>query len=181
MAEEKAQAAEPVASGGGDAKAQRPTLFIILAVINMLIVAGVGVMFYMGKKKEAEGNTIQKVVEGEHAAQTHDAEEKKKDTFVGKMIPMETFLVNLAGSKGRRVAKINMEFEVEGDRIAEEIEVRKAQVRDIIIILLSSKSFEEVSIKEGRDSLRTEIKDTVNGFLTSGKIKNVYFTEFIYN
>ncbi|MGE0633929.1 MAG: flagellar basal body-associated FliL family protein [Pseudobdellovibrionaceae bacterium] len=180
MAEEKAPAVEP-ASSGGESKAQRPTLFIILAIVNMLIVAGVGVMFYLGKKKEADHNTIQKVVDGEHSTQVKEEEAKKQDGFVGKMIPMETFLVNLAGSKGRRVAKVNMEFEVEGDRIAEEVEVRKAQVRDIIIILLSSKTFEEVSVKEGRDSLRAEIKDTVNGFLTSGKIKNVYFTEFIYN
>jgi len=98
---------------------------------------------------------------------------------------METFIVNLAGSKGRRVAKVNMELELkeaeEEGKIAAEIEQRKAQIRDIIIIILSSKSYEEVSSREGKDNLRSEIKDTINSFLTTGKISNVFFTEFIYN
>jgi flagellar FliL protein len=65
--------------------------------------------------------------------------------------------------------------------VAEEIEKRKAQIRDIIIITLSSKSYEEVSSREGKDQLRNEIKDTINNFLTKGKIKNVFFTDLIYN
>ena len=63
----------------------------------------------------------------------------------------------------------------------EEIEKRKAQVRDIIIIILSSKTYEDVSSREGKDRLRNEIKDTINSFLVQGKIANVFFTEFIYN
>ena len=35
--------------------------------------------------------------------------------------------------------------------------------------------------KEGKDALRDEIRDTVSGFLTKGKIRKVYFTEFMYN
>jgi flagellar FliL protein len=176
VAEEKAQAAAEVAA---PAPAQRPTLFIILALVNMFIVAGVGAMLYMGKKKEAEKVTIDHVVEGE--AQTQKAEEAKPDEFIGTLIPMETFLVNLAGSRGGKLARINMELEVTGTEIQEEIDKRKPQIRDIIIILLSSKTFTQVSSREGKEQLRTEIKDTVNPFLTKGQIKRVYFTEFILN
>lgn len=51
MAEQNA-AAEPTASKPVEAKGQKPVLFIILAVVNMLIVAGVGTMLYLGKKKK---------------------------------------------------------------------------------------------------------------------------------
>lgn len=94
---------------------------------------------------------------------------------------METFLVNLAGSRGGKLAKINMELEVDGAKVQEEIEKRKPQIRDIIITLLSSKNYDQVSTKDGKDALRNEIKDTVNSFLTKGHIKRVYFTEFILN
>jgi flagellar FliL protein len=70
--------------------------------------------------------------------------------------------------------------EVEG-KVTAEIEQRKAQIRDIIIIILSSKTYEQVSTNEGKDNLRNQIKDTINSFLTTGRIQNVYFTEFIYN
>lgn len=177
MAEEKAAAQEAAPSTAP--AGQKPILFIALAVVNMLVVVGVGWMLFQGRKKEAEKPTLDHVVQGEAEALKHEAHEEK--AFVGQVIPLESFLVNLAGSKGRQLQKVNMEFEIQGEKTAEEIEKRKAQIRDIIIITLSSKSYDEVSTREGKDNLRNEIKDTVNNFLTTGKIKNVFFTEFITN
>ncbi|KHD89122.1 MAG: flagellar protein FliL [Bdellovibrio sp. ArHS] len=177
MAEEKAAAAEVSAPSGGSG--QKPILLIALAVINMLVVAGVGFMLYQGRKKEAAEPKIEQVIKGEAEAQHKEATEEKE--VVGKVVPLETFIVNLAGSKGRKVAKVNMELEVKGDHVLDEIEKRKAQIRDIIIIILSSKTYEDVASREGKDGLRNEIKDTINSFLVQGKISNVFFTEFIYN
>ena len=178
VSEEKAAAVEAAPAAGGSS-GQKPIILIALAVINMLIVAGVGFMLYQGKKKEAAEPKIEQVIKGEAEAQKKEATTEKE--VVGKVIPLETFIVNLAGSKGRKVAKVNMELELKGEQAAEEIDKRKAQVRDIIIIILSSKTYEEVSTREGKDGLRNEIKDTINSFLVQGKISNVFFTEFIYN
>lgn len=177
MAEEKAAAAEAAAPSSGSG--QKPILLIALAVINMLIVAGVGFMLYKGRQKEAAEPKIENVIKGEAEAQHKEATEEKD--VIGKVVPLETFIVNLAGSKGRRIAKVNIELELKGDHAAEEIDKRKAQIRDIIIIIISSKTYEEVSSREGRDGLKNEIKDTINSFLVQGKISNVLFTEFIYN
>ncbi len=182
MAEENAAkeaAPAPVESPSGGGNSKSPILLIALAVINMLVVAGVGFMLYQGKKKEAAEPKIQDVIKGEHEAQGHEAAEEK--SFIGKVVPLETFIVNLSGSKGRRIAKVNMELELQGDQVQVEIDKRKAQIRDIIIIILSSKTYDEVALREGKDGLKNEIKDTLNAFLTKGKILNVYFTEFIYN
>ena len=180
MAEEKAaESSAPAQSGQG----QKPMLFIILAIVNMIVVAAVGAFLYLGKKKEASQPTIDQVIAGEKS--TSDAEAAEPKSFVGKIIPMETFIINLAGSKGRRIAKVNMEFELKDtsaeSKVAGEIEQRKAQIRDVIIIILSSKTFDEVSSRDGKDDLRSEIRDRINSFLTTGKISNVFFTEFIYN
>lgn len=180
MAEENTaakQEATPAAPAAGPGKS--PILLIALAVVNMLIIAGVGFMLYQGRKKDAAEPKVEQVIKGEHEAQEHEAKEEK--AFIGKVVPLETFIVNLAGSKGRRIAKVNMELEIQGDKVQEEIDKRKAQIRDIIIILLSGKTYDEVATREGKEALRNEIKDTVNAFLTKGKILNVYFTEFIYN
>ena len=176
MAEEKAAA--PSAEAGSKS-GSKPILLYALVVLNMIVVGGVGAMVYMGKKKDAEHATIDKVVEGE--AQAQHEEHEKPDEFVGKMIPMETFYVNLAGNRGNRLLKVNMELEVESEKVIEEIDKRKPQIRDIIIIILSSKTFKDLASKQGKEGLRDEIKDAVNSFLTKGKIKHVHFTEFIYN
>lgn len=178
MAEKKEAAQEPTAEKPLETKGQKPTLFIILSIINMLVVAGVGVMLYLGKQKEAAKPSIEDVITGEEQQQIED---EKKEDFIGTLIPMETFLVNLAGSQGGKLAKVNMEIEVDGALVQEEIEKRKPQVRDYIILILSSKTYDQVASREGKDALREEIKDTLNSFLSKGKIKRVYFTEFILN
>ncbi len=179
MAEEKAAAAEPAGSPGGGGK--NNIVLIALAVINMLVVAGVGFMLYQGRKKEAAEPKIEHVIKGEKEAQDEEKENGDEKKLVGQIVPLEKFIVNLAGSKGRKVASVSMELEVKGTAVQEEIDKRKAQLRDIIIIILSSKTYEEVSTREGKDNIRNEIKDTINSFLVKGKISNVFFTEFIYN
>lgn len=179
MAEEAKDTGAAAAAAGEPKAASKPILLYILVVVNMLVVGGVGAMIYLGKKKEAQQATIEKVVEGE--AQAQHEEKEKADQFIGKMIPMETFYVNLAGNRGNRLLKVNMELEVESEKVIEEIEKRKPQIRDIIIIILSSKTFKDLESRQGKEGLRDEIKDAVNSFLTKGKIKHVHFTEFIYN
>lgn len=179
MAEEKtAEAADSGGASSGGSSGQKPTLFIILAIFNMLVVGGVGAMLYLDKQHKAKEPGIDDVIKGEYEKQQ---QEEVKEDFIGKLIPLETFLVNLSGSRGRKLAKVNMEMEVSNDEVQEEIEKLKPKIRDIIIIILSSKSYAQVSTKEGKNALRDEIRDQVNLFLTKGRIKRVYFTEFIYN
>jgi flagellar FliL protein len=178
VAEEK-KGAEPVHENVAKPGGQKSAPFIILSIVNMVVVAVVGAMMYIGKKKEAAEPKIEHVIKGEHEQQKED--EKQELGFVKEMIKLESFVVNMAGSRGRRIARVTMELDVDNDKVKDEIESRHAQIRDIIIIILSSKTLESVSTKEGKDGLREEIRDTVSGFLTKGKIKKVYFTEFIYN
>jgi flagellar FliL protein len=41
-----------------------------------------------------------------------------------------------------------MELEVESEKVIEEIEKRKPQIRDIIIIILSSKTFKDLESRQ---------------------------------
>ncbi len=139
---------------------------------------GVGVMLYLGQQKKAAEPGIDDVIKGEHEKQK---EEEHRHDFIGKLVPLETFLVNISGSRGRKLVKINMELEVTNAEVQDEIEKIKPKIRDYIIIIVSSKTFAEVSTKEGKDALRDEIKNQLNLFLTKGQIVKVYFTEFILN
>ena len=176
MAEEKAPQVEaaPAASASGS----KPYLLIGLVVVNMLVVGTVGFMIWKGRKIEEAKPGIEKAIEGENATQV---EEHAAPEEVGQVVELETFVVNLAGSKGRRILKVNVGLEVKGGEVANEIKNRQAQIRDFIIIILSSKSYDEVSAKDGKEALKGEIKDNINSFLSKGKISNVYFTELIYN
>jgi flagellar FliL protein len=45
--------------------------------------------------------------------------------------------------------------------------------------MLSSKTYDDIKTLEGKFQLREEIISILNQHLNSGKIKNVYFTDFI--
>ncbi|PWU14310.1 MAG: flagellar protein FliL [Bdellovibrio sp.] len=179
MAEEAAKepvaAPAPPASGGG----KQNFVMTALAVLNMVVVAAVGIMIWKGRQKDAAEPKIEHVIKGEQEAQEHEAHDEK--IIKAHVIPLETFIVNLAGSKGRRIFKVDMELEVNEKKVVDEIEQRKAQIRDIIIIILSGRTYDQISSKEGKNELRDEVKDTVNAFLTKGKITSVFFTNFLYN
>lgn len=178
MAEEKAPQAESAPAASGGSSGSKPYLLIGLVVVNMIVVGFVGFMVWKGRKAEEAKPGIEQVVEGE---QQTEAAEAAAPEEVGQVVELETFVVNLAGSKGRRILKVNVGLEVKGVEVAKEIANRQAQIRDFIIIILSSKSYDEVSAKDGKDALKNEIKDNINSFLSKGKISNVYFTELIYN
>jgi len=182
VAEEKAAAQpgeESRGLGGG-----KPIILYALVLINMLVVGGVGLMLFLKSKQDQEqmkaiDAAANAIAEGEQGQGYGGA--GAEEEFIGKTIPLETFVVNLSGNRGNKILKVVMELEVEGERIAEEIDKRKPQIRDIIIIILSSKTYAQVSTAEGKEHLRDEIRDTLNSFLSKGKVKRVLFTEFVFN
>lgn len=179
MADEKAAPAPAPAPAAAPSGGGKSSLVLIgLIVLNMVFLGAVGFFLWKGRQNEAKEPRLDQVIKGEHVAQ--EADEAAADV-IGKTVPLETFIVNLAGAKGRKVLKVNMELEVKGDQVVQEIDSRKAQIRDFIIIILSSKNYDEIGSRDGKDTLRNEIKETLNSFLTKGKINNVFFTEIIYN
>lgn len=179
MAEESAAPKESSSSPSGGGGGKQSLLLIGLAVVNMIAVGGVGYMLYSSRAKEAKENTIEQVVEGEAQAQHEDA--IKEGMTKAPVVPLETFIVNLAGSKGRRILRVDLELEVSDSKVVAEIEQRKAQIRDIIIIMLSGRTYDQISGKEGKNELRDDVKATLNAFLTKGKVSNVFFTNLLYN
>ncbi|MCJ8275926.1 MAG: flagellar basal body-associated FliL family protein [Bdellovibrionales bacterium] len=98
-----------------------------------------------------------------------------------KKVNLDYFLVNLSGSDGNKLFKAEMDFEVDSSAVKNEIESHMSQVRDVIIVILSQKKFQDIATAEGKENLRQDIKAAVNSFLLQGKITNVFFTRFIFN
>jgi len=166
---------EAAAKSSAD-KPKKPILLIILVIVNLLAVVGVGAIVYMGQKnKSAMDNPI-----GD-PDNVKLKEVVSADNAKTKIISLDTFLVNLVGDRGRKLVKVNMELEVSGEGILDEVTKQKPKIRDMIITITSSKIYDDISSKEGKENLRNEIKDQINLFLTKGKIEKIFFTEFLYN
>ena len=156
-------------------KKQNSTLLMGLLFLNTCVMIAVGVFLYIEKKKALSTPTMEPIMEGA----SMDKNEGTLEATSGYAVPLDYFLVNLAEDQGQKLFKVQMEFDVDSIEVQEEINKRMPQVRDMIIILLSSKTYNQVSTPKGKERLKEEIRDTVNSFLTKGKINKVLFTQFI--
>ncbi|MFW6273574.1 MAG: flagellar basal body-associated FliL family protein [Halanaerobium sp.] len=88
------------------------------------------------------------------------------------------FLVNITDSNNINYIRASIVFELEDDDLQEELEKRKAQIRDRIISTLREQN-ESILEEPGGDTIKTIVREEVNELLISGKIENVYFTELV--
>ena len=190
---------------GGQPKDKKSLVLMILVIINSLVLLAVGGGLFMYVQTTKKVNTSITAEDdagaghgesaagdhgGGHGAPAADAHggghgggEKKAAAHEGeaKIVSMDPFYVNLSGSEGYKLLKVTMSFEVDSTATQEEIVKRQAQIKDIIIILLSSKNYGEISGENAQQRLKDEIMDTINSFLAKGKVKKILFTEFIFN
>ena len=148
-------------------------LILIIFVILILIGGGGAAYFLFLKPKPAE-NPAQQTTESSVAPKTAGNSQK-----IGPLYSFETFIVNLADPGGTRYLKISMQVELDSEKLNNEMEMRKPQIRDIVLTVLSSKTYAEVSTAQGKLALKQEIIRRINLVLATGAVRNVYFTDFV--
>jgi flagellar FliL protein len=106
--------------------------------------------------------------------------EKGKAEESGKMVSLETFVVNLADPGGNRYLRVTMDLEVVGGKPAEEeMAKRVPQLRDAILMILPTKRYADISTTEGKTAMREELTEAANGLLTTARVARIYFKEFV--
>jgi flagellar FliL protein len=92
---------------------------------------------------------------------------------------METFLVNLSDAGGKRYLKLTMKAKLSDKEVQAEVAGRNFEIRDAVIMLLSSKEFQEIAKTEDKATLKQELIFALNRLLQRGQVQDVYFTEFL--
>jgi flagellar protein FliL len=136
---------------------------IIIAVAVILIGAG-GIYGYSKYDKEKKDNA-----------------EETKEKILSIVCPLNSFVVNLQDKTGvgKRYLKLTMQLEVgkENDKLL--IENNNAQIRDTVLLLLSSQSLKEINTMEGKLELKQTLLSRMNQILGNNVVRGIYFTEFV--
>ena len=82
-------------------------------------------------------------------------------------------------NSGERYLKATIQIEVSNQESLAELDLLKPKILDSILGLLSSKSYREIAGFEGKQRLKDEVAMRLNGYLTKGRARRVYFTEFL--
>ncbi len=142
---------------------------IFLAAGIVLLLGGVGVVkLATGKEAVAESG----------AADDHGPAHRGETT----VITLAPFILNLADQEDERYLRVSLAIVLAGlDQVEAESDEgpEHARLRDRILTVLGTKSAEEVTSFEGKESLRAELKRHVAELLADRQVVDVLFTEFL--
>ena len=197
-AEEKADASTAASSVATAPASSGGKMLPILTALNLLATIGMVAVLFVSFQRDRKRPSIEDIAAhpAEHGAEkegdkagAHGAghveagkETAKKTNDFGKMINLDQFVVNLStpGSVTPKFVKVNVSIEVPGVDAEAELNSKMPQVRNVIIDLFNSKRPADLASVDGRDYLKEEIKNALNGFMVSGKVKGVFFTNFAF-
>lgn len=158
--------------GSGNVMSKK--LIIILSVAAFLVILMMGGVFFMMWSKISSMAS-----QGAGQEQVEQPEDEAAEAVVKPIFPLNSFIVNLAGENGKRYLKIKMDLEIAKEELNDDIRQRIPQIRDSIMMILTSKRYEDIKDTEGKIALRQDIKKQVNVFFKEPCVSNIYFTDFV--
>jgi len=89
-------------------------------------------------------------------------------------------VVNLANGESGRYLRVRAVLEYPREKkLAEEIKARQPALTEKVLNIFRSKKAEEILPVKNQARLKEEILQAVNSELTHGKVRQVYFTDFL--
>ena len=154
------------------AKRSMSTLILLAIVAIMLGAGGHMVWTSLMKGKYQEKNEAPRVSKSNSTSK----EDETKMVF-----PLESFIVNLADNTGlgKRYLKVTLAMEVNEEDEKKMVEAHTAELRDTILLLLSSRSFKEISTMDGKLELKQALLSRINQAIGRVVVRKLYFTEFV--
>ena len=176
-----AAAADEKSSVAAPAPAFPIKLLIIVSVVALLFGLGgavVAVKFLGGSDKGADTSDEHKT-DGTAKSDSHSGGKQGQAAAPGAMFDLDPFIVNLADTPDVRYLKITIKLEVENEAVSTDLSARVPQVRDAVLVLLSSKDVNAVRTTQGKFQLRDEITQRINSLLPKPGVRSAYFTDFV--
>ncbi|NCC76972.1 flagellar basal body-associated FliL family protein [Desulfobulbus propionicus] len=155
---------------------KKKLIIIIAAALIVLLAGGGGAYYFLIHKPKQEELRRQQEEQSKAAALIKPVPE---EADIGPMVEIKEFVVNIISEDTPHYVKASLSLELDKTETQDEINKRMPQIRDAILLLIGNKTFEELQDLQGKNQVKAEMKSKINSFLKTGKIKNVYLTDFV--
>ena len=169
----------------GQEKSKKKLLIIVVAVVVLLVGGGVGTFFLMSDN--GSGNEVAAKDEPSESGSDNESSSEggsvsaEGDAYYFSLDP--PFIVNFSGKSRARFLQVSIEGLTRDAQVKENITKHFPQVRNNLVLLLSSKTYDELSTAEGKTTLRKQVLKEIQKVLEAetGKegVEDVYFTSFV--
>lgn len=92
---------------------------------------------------------------------------------------LNNLVLNPADSRGTRFLLVSVGLQLADAVTSEAFEARETEVRDRVLLVLGTKTIDQLVDMRARDAFRAEIADSVNALLGKHSVRNVYFPQFV--
>ncbi len=169
---------ESEASGGG-----KGGMAMIIAAALISLGMGAGGAFFFASSQVPPPSAPTSMAAQDLAAQAEAeaaaSSRRSTEDFKERLYGLDPFVVNVTGDGYNRFLKLRIELETNNVSIKDELDARLPQVRDALIVLLSSKQLSDITDFEGKALLKEDILERVNDLLETGDVRSILFTEFV--
>lgn len=178
---EGGESEEKKVSTDGSVKMKQILIVISVALISMIISALITFLAVRPAKDEsAMSFAPDAALQGDQELLPEGADDEdlidEDYQPVGAMVPLEAILVNLAQGGYLRA---QMQIEFEDRHVPPRFYNQLVPIRDGIIMILTQRTAAELRTVNGKDALRNDVRDLINGLLKRLLVKRIYFTQFV--
>ena len=161
-------------------------LFGVLPLMTATILV-VGGLFIAGVIPGDSGGGSELTAEedsDEENAEEEGGEGEEEELQAAVYLPIDpAFVVNFASQGKARFLQVTVEVMTRDPGVAESVKLHMPVIRNNLMLLLSSQSYDSVSTLEGKESLREESLEVIQQILEEETgdpgIEAVYFTSFV--
>ena len=108
-----------------------------------------------------------------------DPQSRKGNTGARTIHMLENLVLNPAQSNGTRFLMVSLAFELKSASASETLTQREAELRDVVLRVLGSKTVDDLARLSARDSLKLELRDSVRTLLPKGTLNRVYLPQYV--
>lgn len=151
-------------------------------VVGLAIGAGVGLFIVGPSFAKRAGAQPPAAAVAQHGAKEGAKESAGKTEGSGEaktLHVVDNLVLNPAGSGGTRFLMVNATFDVKDAATLELMKSRDAEVRDVLLALLGSKTVDQLTDISARDVLKKEMIAALTPLFPAGAIHRVYFPQFV--
>ncbi|MFA6011556.1 MAG: flagellar basal body-associated FliL family protein [Desulfobacteraceae bacterium] len=189
-------------------KNKKLLLIVGIALILCIVGGAAGYMFFAKSQHSADEtvkddatNQGESKVEGEHGAKTDDkghgeqpageekgahgeaaegqGAEKEEPNVFDHIYIMPSIEIKLGEPGHEKTFKVDIKLEMDRPELAVEFNDRKEMIQGALRSILASKTQPELESAEAKIRLKMALIAELNRRLETGKVRNIYFTDFL--
>jgi len=172
MADEKEEGEAPQKAKGG--------LLPIINLVLLIILLGIGgfIAWKMMSMEQANAPTTQEETTKDGAVEMPEAEDEDPSA-PPVFLDIADITINLADTDVSRFLRAKIKLELKNEEVQPRVEQHMIEINDMVLTLLSSKTFAEIRTPQGKYDLKEDIVYRINRLVGGKPVKNMYFTDFV--